>query len=402
MTDQEISEGRKAIDFGYKTRDDPWAKFVGSSDMLVNPGIWAPDWNEMLAAHKRTLKRTPVSPTQSNMTYDANANTMGLPLVPFVEEPTPKLWDTPETVMTDITLPDQYDSIFSIATPPATNVHHRKGSQGSPALSYLTGYPPVINPNTTIIQRPIRPYARERMQSPKVRTIRAGSGYQGNPTLTLNKPAPIDESENVRFWVTGLPPDITATELLGGIRGVGSVFAINLVKPQPPEGVDDKRQRVRTAAASITFFSVKAGNAFMAKTLRFGEHEAVIRRNRILTAPMPRDGRSRVIVIEGDSGLVNPESLELLAESWGIRYITDSITYTSIGEKRNRVFWAFGSFRAQAHAVYLRIRTELAGEVYVRYGTDPCAAFEKRTPPHRRMTQFHRICRSSFGSSTVV
>lgn len=72
--------------------------------------------------------------------------------------------------------------------------------------------------------------------------------YHGDLSLTRNVPAKIKSSQNVRLWITGLPSSITTTELLGAIRGVGSIFATNIVGPQPPETVDDDRQRVRTVS----------------------------------------------------------------------------------------------------------------------------------------------------------
>lgn len=72
--------------------------------------------------------------------------------------------------------------------------------------------------------------------------------YHGDLRLILNLPAKIESSQNVRLWITGLPPSITTTELLGAIRGVGSIFATNIVGPQPPETADDNRQRVRTVS----------------------------------------------------------------------------------------------------------------------------------------------------------
>lgn len=225
-------------------------------------------------------------------------------------------------------------------------------------------------------------YIRKTISSPKAP---ATPKYHGDTSLTLNVPADVESSQNVRFWVTGLPPSITTTELLGAIRGVGSIFATNIVKPQLPEAKGDNRQRVRTSAASITFFTAAAGNIFMEKTLKIGDYEALVRPNRIATAPMLQNNRSRVLVIEGDRDLVNPKNLQRLAATWDIQYVTDSIVYTYYGGARSRVFWAFGSFRAQAHAMFLRLRELSAtGKVYVRYGIDPCASFERREKSYRQ------------------
>ncbi|KAI0100726.1 hypothetical protein GGR51DRAFT_563826 [Nemania sp. FL0031] len=381
MTDEEVLEGQRSLELSYKSKEDIPGYTVNSNDIVLNPGIWGTaDYRARLAIHKRALK----SPIRENTTHNSIDCNMSGDVLPHFEDSALSfpVWGTPASMFTNITVPDSQGS-FCPVTPVPAAYYYEQQNQGMPSPVYFMEDSPVIDMSMAIIPS-THPEGKNRNARP---IVGPGSNYLGNPSLALNKPAPVEDSQNVRFWVTGLPPDTTASEFLGAIRGVGSVFAINMVKPQLPEDDNDKRRRVRTAAASITFFSVDAGKAFMKKTLQFGTYTAQIVPNRISTAPMPRDGRSRVLLIEGHADLVNPESLERLADDWMISYITDSINYTSIGEKRNRVFWAFGSFRAQAHAVYLRIRKELAGKVYVRYGTDPCAAFEKRTPAHKWLSK---------------
>ncbi|KAI1115896.1 hypothetical protein F5Y14DRAFT_460076 [Nemania sp. NC0429] len=310
---------------------------VNSTDVLVNPGIWgALDYREKLAAYKQSLK----SSTQNDLTPSATTNPLNRAKSDvIVEEPSASI--TTSRTLTSIT----------------TIIAHR-------------------DPREPISSS--RPAPAAPAQSLR---------YQGDPNLKLNVAAKVESSQNVRFWVTGLPPSITTQELLGAIRGVGSIFATNIVKPQLPEAAGDNRQRVWTSAASVTFFTPEAGNIFIKKSLKFGKYEALIRRNRIATAPMPENNRSRVLIIEGDPELVNIENLERLVALWDIQYITDSIAYTSCGST-NRVFWAFGSFRAQAHAVFLRLRDLSAGgKVYVRYGTDPCASFQRSRDSHKRTTK---------------
>lgn len=303
----------------------------------MNPGIWGVlDYRAKLAAHKQSLRLS----VQNNLTPCAKTNLICRAQSEVVEESSASmaLSTTPTNILTEIVPRHLRDPICS--SPPA----------------------PVI---------------------PK---------YQGDQTLIHNVSVEIESSQNVRFWVTGLPPSITITELLGAIRGVGSIFATHIVRPQLPDAIGDNRLSVRTSAASIAFFTVEAGNIFMKKYLEFGTYKAVIRRNRIVSPPILQNNRSRVLIIEGDRDWVNPRKLEWLANIWNIQYVTDSFVCTYYGGSRSRIFWAFGSFRAQAHAMFARLRKlRVTGKVNVWYGVDPCASFERRREPHERTSRDRQI-----------
>ncbi|KAI8627674.1 hypothetical protein F5Y19DRAFT_486620 [Xylariaceae sp. FL1651] len=308
-----------------------------SNDVLVNTGIWDPiNWRAHLEAHKATIRASaqeetvePIEAHQPKQTTDAH----------------------------------NYGDTL-VASNMALGSYKQQATPQSAPVVYSTRSAPVVHsPQTTIV-----PYASQTADAS------CAPSYQGDPYLALNRPAAIDKHENVRVWVTGLPPFVTTHELLGAIQGLGAVFASHINPPLAPKGENDYRLEVFTSAASITFFTTKAANRLLQQPLVVGGYQTQVRPHRVKTAPIhARDGRSRVLIISGDPCVVNLENLErLAAETWDIQYDTDTMRYEP-GDQRSLVVWAFGSFRAQAHAVYLMIQRHLAGQVTVSYGIDPCS-----------------------------
>jgi hypothetical protein len=86
--------------------------------------------------------------------------------------------------------------------------------------------------------------------------VQAGhsQGYQGQPDRACNKPDDVPDELNCAFWITNLPADVTVKQVLGAIRAIGRVFAFNISTPMQPGG---------TAAAKLTFFTVKAAQKFV-------------------------------------------------------------------------------------------------------------------------------------------
>ncbi|KAI1138686.1 hypothetical protein F5Y05DRAFT_418912 [Hypoxylon sp. FL0543] len=205
--------------------------------------------------------------------------------------------------------------------------------------------------------------------------------YRGNPTLKRNRSADIPEEMNCRLWITGLPPTCTVSDLLGAIRDIGPVYASYVIPP--PANVQKNGRTIRTAAASLTFFTETAANRFLARhsVHRFtvGGFITTVGRHRIRTEPILVGRKSRVLVIRGNPKIVTPENLaRLCAEVWNIRYDTDSLEYRP-GEESSEIVWAFGSYRAQAQAVHWAIDKPWAGlskeeaeTVTVNFGPDPC------------------------------
>ncbi|KAI0834604.1 hypothetical protein F5Y06DRAFT_300456 [Hypoxylon sp. FL0890] len=205
--------------------------------------------------------------------------------------------------------------------------------------------------------------------------------YRGNPSLERNRSADIPDEMNCRLWITGLPPTCTVSDLLGAIKDIGPVYASYVVPP--PNDYKKNGKSIRTAAASLTFFTEIAANRFLARhsVHRFtvGDHITTVGRHRIRTAPVPVGRKSRVLVIRGNPEIVTPERLaRLCLESWNIKYDTDFIKYRP-GKESSEVVWAFGSYRAQAQAVYWAIdkpwdglTKEQAETVTVNFAPDPC------------------------------
>ncbi|KAI0133203.1 hypothetical protein F4776DRAFT_671571 [Hypoxylon sp. NC0597] len=205
--------------------------------------------------------------------------------------------------------------------------------------------------------------------------------YLGNPTLERNKSANIPEDMNCRLWITGLPPACTVSDLLGAIKDIGPVYASYVVPP--PENDKKYGNTIRTSAASLTFFSETATNRFLQRHAvhRFtvGNHITTVGRHRIRAEPIPAGRKSRVLIIKGNPKIVTPQNLaRLCAGPWNIQYNTDFIKYRP-GKESNEIVWAFGSYRAQAQAVFWAIDKPWAGlskeeaeTVAVNFAPDPC------------------------------
>ncbi|OTA98071.1 hypothetical protein M426DRAFT_28803 [Hypoxylon sp. CI-4A] len=199
--------------------------------------------------------------------------------------------------------------------------------------------------------------------------------YRGNQTLTQNKCADIPDSMNVRIWITCLPPTCTTSALLQSIHGIGEVYASHIKPPR----VDGPLMEIgtHTSTASLTFFTEAAANTFMnqqvTQPLVIQGYRTMVVRHLIRTEPIPVNGQSRVLVIRGSHRVVNPDYLRMLfTNRWGIYYDTDFVTFTREKE-RGEVIWAFGSFRAQAHVVYRKLKRHLSNQISVSYAPDPCA-----------------------------
>ncbi|KAI3329303.1 hypothetical protein HD806DRAFT_530699 [Xylariaceae sp. AK1471] len=200
--------------------------------------------------------------------------------------------------------------------------------------------------------------------------------YQGDISLARNMCAPIPDELNCRLWITGLPPTCTVHQLLEGIRNIGAVYACHINAPIP-----SGPKIWQTAAASLTFFTAEAANRLLAQSdtqpFTVENHRTTIMRHRIRTEPVEVNGRSRVLLIVGDPEIVQPEYLyRVFTECWQIRFDTDFVRFTPAKEEEegnpNKIVWAFGSFRAQAHVVFVKINRFFGGRARALYLADPC------------------------------
>ncbi|KAF2968155.1 hypothetical protein GQX73_g5424 [Xylaria multiplex] len=197
--------------------------------------------------------------------------------------------------------------------------------------------------------------------------------YQGNTRLSRNICALIPEELNCRLWITGLPPNCTVHELLAHIRGIGPVYACHINEPT----ITGSRIWP-TSAASLTFFTADAANYFLAcdavRPFTVDGYVTNIVRHRIRTESIPVDGRSRVLRIIGNANIVQPDYLRrIFSDLWHIRFDTDYIRLVDNGSHGvNEIIWAFGSFRAQAHVIHMKINRYFANHAQAVYIVDPC------------------------------
>ncbi|KAI0884381.1 uncharacterized protein GGS22DRAFT_189510 [Annulohypoxylon maeteangense] len=197
--------------------------------------------------------------------------------------------------------------------------------------------------------------------------------YRGNRALSRNRSADIPHEMNCRLWIAGLPPNCTVSELLREVRDIGPVYATHIVPPL----IHGTKVNIATSAASLTFFTASAAHMFLLRHSVYPftvcGYTTCVSRHRIRTKPVPVDGQSRVLLITGDPEIVNPETLtSLFVEKWNIRFETDFMKYTP-GKGCNEIVWAFGSFRAQAQAAYIRLSQYPSRNITILYKPDPCA-----------------------------
>ncbi|KAI1356957.1 hypothetical protein F5Y01DRAFT_8185 [Xylaria sp. FL0043] len=197
--------------------------------------------------------------------------------------------------------------------------------------------------------------------------------YQGDTSLPRNVCAPIPAELNCRLWITGLPEGCTVNKLLSCIRCIGPIFACHITRPKQAG-----TKAWETAAASLTFFTADAANHFLeqdaVRPFTVDGHRTKIVRHRIRTESVDVKGRSRVLQIVGDPEVVRPEYLErLITEEWNVRFDTDFMRFEADEERKlNKIVWAFGSFRAQAHTVCMKINKYFVGRAQAIYIADPC------------------------------
>ncbi|GAW18088.1 hypothetical protein ANO14919_075590 [Xylariales sp. No.14919] len=211
------------------------------------------------------------------------------------------------------------------------------------------------------------------MADAKKTQTRNSLAYQGNVLLRRNICAAIPDELNCRLWITGLPAACTVHQLLECIRGIGPVYACHINQPN-----STGPKIWETAAASLTFFTADAANRFLewnaVQPFTVAGHVTKIVRHRIRTESVPVNGRSRVLRIVGDAEIVQPNYLHrLFSGDWQIRFDTDYIQFTAgEGGGSNEIIWAFGSFRAQAHVICMKINRLFIGRVRAIYIADPC------------------------------
>jgi hypothetical protein len=208
--------------------------------------------------------------------------------------------------------------------------------------------------------------------------------YRGNPFLSSNQSADIQETDNCAVWITNLPPECTVNMLLSEIRNCGKVYATVI---NPPSANSNHT----TAAAKVVFFARPGVDRLImqARTGMFavGGYVPRVCPNRIRSAAKEAGPQCRVLHIEGPTEIL---SIEYLTEFFQGKFSfeIDSVTALYDHGGYRRLEWRFGSYRCQAETARQAITREkmryelfpedsslreMWAKVQVYFGVDPCA-----------------------------
>jgi len=201
--------------------------------------------------------------------------------------------------------------------------------------------------------------------------------YHGDPGNPLNHSVVgLPKEENCSFYLTGLPPNVTAADITCSVRNIGRVYAVH---------IENKEVAVRgTAAAKLVFFDAASARRFYAATrqrfhLKSGGSATVIyNRNTVATQSGLGPEDSRVLLITGPRPIVNVDFLREFFRS-KISFDTEIVVPHSTHPEVGILEWRFCSYRAQAKSAFKAIREEPAFEntwVHVAYDRDPCDIVE--------------------------
>ncbi|CAJ2510120.1 Uu.00g060200.m01.CDS01 [Anthostomella pinea] len=357
-------------------------------DVLIDPGIWGPiDWEARLARfHHAFLSRN----LESQHAVPGKCNVEATPYV----LPGHKSTQAKHTPVHEETQPiDRICHLQSRTVDPASlldtspngdmRTHQRVQPIDADAGMHIRGSGPqsdLVGPED------MQSSSRDNAEAMDIASTRPPNShdqpldhnlnYKGNANLSRNTSADIPQYQNCRLWITRLPPHCGHHLLLSSVDSTGPIHALHINPPIPNNDTSAGYRNLYTSAASLTFFREEDANKFLARhavdPFSVNGYATTISRHRIRTRAVPVNGQSRVLDVSGPVGLVEPERLaSLFREKWGIRFDTDYVTHEVTGDEA-RVEWAFGSFRAQAQAVYARITQEYSGVVSVRYQPDPC------------------------------
>ncbi|KAI1776580.1 hypothetical protein F4818DRAFT_457384 [Hypoxylon cercidicola] len=127
------------------------------------------------------------------------------------------------------------------------------------------------------------------------------SNYRG----VVHENVGIAEHENTCLWITNLPPNCSAHDILSKIRNVGKVYHLSI---NPPTG------RMNTSAAKLDFWNQYDTDRMLGLVsrggFRFNGVTPTVRMNRHMEPPGPATDESRVVHISGPSAIVNQQTLD--------------------------------------------------------------------------------------------
>ncbi|POS73128.1 hypothetical protein DHEL01_v208478 [Diaporthe helianthi] len=212
--------------------------------------------------------------------------------------------------------------------------------------------------------------------------------YHGDPSLPRNRSANIPDELNCSLFLVNLPPALTTHRLIAAIHAMGPtgrIYATHINAPEP----DRKHYG---CAAKVIFFELTAARAFYKACEERGfavdGFGVRVMWNRIKTAQQDHARTTtRVLLIGGDPGFVNPTTLtEYFCTK--LQFQIDCIITHSDGLKGDNtdavVEYRFGSFRCQAEAAKMALVREHPG-VRCFFHCDPC------DPEHWAPSQQQRI-----------
>ncbi|EQL00159.1 hypothetical protein OCS_04131 [Ophiocordyceps sinensis CO18] len=204
-------------------------------------------------------------------------------------------------------------------------------------------------------------------------TNKFSTRYHGMHTENNASADYLPPSQNCALWLTNLPADVEYSELLHAMGRIGRIWCtfINL-----PDNI-----KHHTAAAKVVFFTPEAAQRLLTKTC---VRPIIIRglrvkaaHNRIkYSANITSGNMSRVLIITGKKGFVNPENLHNWFEERFVFQKDKAFLLLCAGERAVCEF-RFGSYRCQAQMGKMALKKpQPVGFEKVDFGPDPCEVGE--------------------------
>ncbi|KAK1501972.1 hypothetical protein CTAM01_05410 [Colletotrichum tamarilloi] len=277
-----------------------------------------------------------------------------------------------------------HHTLRELLTPQATSIWAQYEPRPAVAQKGFQSYAPVgeFRPMNAVTRTFFRPECDPQKDLKMAQGVSAN--YKGDALNPRNLSDDIPECKNVSFFLTNLPADVTYSQLLGQIRGMGRVWATVI---NPPDGHEHF-----TSAAKLVFFELAAAQRFYAhcrnpaRRLIISSYAVKIVRNRVRKAEEDIGGyHSRVLVVTGELSFVNKDTL--------LRYFRTKLDFdtedviahvqdpqTGMGELEIR----FACYRNQSESARQALSKEyppgatlpdgrMSPIWELRYGVDPCS-----------------------------
>ncbi|KAI1396490.1 hypothetical protein F4819DRAFT_504367 [Hypoxylon fuscum] len=195
-----------------------------------------------------------------------------------------------------------------------------------------------------------------------------------------NKEDDIPDNKNCSVWITGLPRDITYPALFSKLRGTGKIWSVTI---KPPTDF------YRNAAAHVEYWHSGGLRRLFQKVIDqqfiIGNARPQVTHSRIKRGPRLWSDKSRVLIVEGPSEIIN---YDFLMNFFRDRFEpnVDSFRMLANNGVQAVTWWAFIAYATQsarAEQAILDVQKnrddrsseecELWDRVQLRYARDPCA-----------------------------